>query len=135
MKTKEIPSAWVERGGLRLDCGPYLSGSIEAQVIMERATFRKDSLQSVTDGYNGGIYNGPISAGRRLDSLNTIGIGLEVVEVNRDLSTVWVNMALNSTRKSRSDLRSTVVSVEPEAGVQKAECDQQHFAQSNKNNT
>jgi hypothetical protein len=82
-----------------------------------------------------GIYNGPISAGRRLDSLNSIGIDLEVVEVKRELSTAWVNMALNSTRKSRSDLQSTVASVEPEAGVQKAECDQQHFAQLKKNNT
>jgi hypothetical protein len=82
-----------------------------------------------------GIYNGPISAGRRLDSLNSIGIDLEVVEVKRELSTAWVNMALNSTRKSRSDLQSTVASVEPEAAVQKAECDQQQFAQLKKNNT
>jgi hypothetical protein len=103
--------------------------------------FRKSGVKDlylVRSGQNKGrislgIYNGPVTAGRRRDSLNSIGIDLEVVEVNRDLSTVWVNMALNSAPGSRVELQSTVTSVEPQADVQKAECDQQHIAQSNKN--
>jgi hypothetical protein len=81
-----------------------------------------------------GIYNGPVSARRRLVSLNSIGIDLDVVEVNRDLSTVWLNMALNGAPESQVELQSTVASVEPDAGVQRTECEQQHFAQSDKNN-
>ena len=104
--------------------------------------FRKSGVKDlylVRSGQNKGrislgIYNGPVSAGRRRDSLNSIGIDLEVVEVNRDLSTVWVSMALNSAPGSRMELQSTLAEVEPEAGVQSAECDQQHIAQSNKNN-
>lgn len=104
--------------------------------------FRKSGVKDlylVRSGQNKGrislgIYNGPVSAGRRRDSLNSIGIDLEVVEVNRDLSTVWVSMALNSAPGSRIELQSTLADVEPEAGVQSTECDQQHIAQSNKNN-
>lgn len=30
-QTKVVPSAWLQRNALRLDCGPYLSGAIEAE--------------------------------------------------------------------------------------------------------
>jgi hypothetical protein len=33
MKTKSVPSMWLERDGGRLDCGPYMSGGLEANVL------------------------------------------------------------------------------------------------------
>jgi len=39
MKEKQIrvvPSAWLLESGHRLDCGPYLSGAIEAKVLLAK---------------------------------------------------------------------------------------------------
>ena len=33
---KTIPSAWIEKQGRRLDCGPYMSGSIEAKEMLHK---------------------------------------------------------------------------------------------------
>ena len=59
MKTKAVPSGWLERDGRRLDCGPYMSGALEAKVLLASIRARKDKLPDLTSGYNGGIYNGP----------------------------------------------------------------------------
>ena len=59
MKEKVIPSAWIERDGRCLDCGPYLSGAVEARVLLERLPARCVDLCDLTRGYDGGIYNGP----------------------------------------------------------------------------
>lgn len=59
MKVKTIRSSWLEREGRRLDCGPYLSGALEAKVRLEELACRKDRLADVTRGHGGGIYNGP----------------------------------------------------------------------------
>ncbi|MCB0062186.1 MAG: hypothetical protein KDE19_08730 [Caldilineaceae bacterium] len=59
MKIKTIPSSWISREGRRLDCGPYMSGALETKIRLEELSARKDSLQSLTKGHNGGIYNGP----------------------------------------------------------------------------
>jgi len=62
MREKQIrvvPSAWLEKEGRRLDCGPYLSGAIEAKVLLESLPVTKKPLKRVTKGYDGGIYNGP----------------------------------------------------------------------------
>lgn len=59
MKAKAVPSAWVHRSGLRLDARPFLSGAIEARVIIESGRFRREPLHAVTAGHNGGIFNGP----------------------------------------------------------------------------
>jgi type I restriction enzyme S subunit len=56
-QVKVIPSKWFEDGGHRLDCGPYLSGAIEARELMIK--HRTERLDSLTKGYNGGIFNGP----------------------------------------------------------------------------
>ena len=45
---KAIPSTWLEHNGRRLDCGPYLSGAVEARELMRR--FRTESLEAVTSG-------------------------------------------------------------------------------------
>lgn len=31
-----VMSSWMETNGLRLDSGPYLSGAIEAKVLLEK---------------------------------------------------------------------------------------------------
>ena len=59
MKTKSVPSGWLLRGGRRLDCGPYMSGALEARVRLDRLRVRKDPLSGLTAGHKGGIYNGP----------------------------------------------------------------------------
>ena len=55
-----MPSAWLERQGRRLDCGPYLSGAMEAKALLERLPVRRVELRDLTRGYDGGIYNGPL---------------------------------------------------------------------------
>src|ERR1700733_15548239 len=59
MKAKAIPSGWFERDGRRLDCGPYMSGALEAKMMLERMNDKKERLADLTKGYKGGIYNGP----------------------------------------------------------------------------
>lgn len=59
MKVKSIPSSWISRDGLRLDCNPYIQGGLEARIRLEKLTFRKERLADLTSGHQGGIYNGP----------------------------------------------------------------------------
>jgi type I restriction enzyme S subunit len=60
MIIKEIPSTWIQREGLRLDCGPYKTGAIEAKYKLECLGIEKDSVVKVTKGGIKGI----IHAGR-----------------------------------------------------------------------
>lgn len=61
MKTKSVPSTWLERDGRRLDCGPYMSGALEAKVLLESIRARKDKLQDLTrDGISGIFHAGRI---------------------------------------------------------------------------
>jgi type I restriction enzyme, S subunit len=57
MKTKVIPSGWLQIGGRRLDSGPYLLGALEARLQVERTRARKDRLQDVTFGKMEGIFH------------------------------------------------------------------------------
>ena len=59
MKEKLVPSAWLEQQGRRLDCGPYLSGTIEAKLLLKGLPVRCAELHDLTHGHDGGIYNGP----------------------------------------------------------------------------
>lgn len=59
MKVKSIPSSWLERDGRRLDCNPYMSGALEAKLLLEGLKARKERLEDLTAGFKGGIYNGP----------------------------------------------------------------------------
>jgi type I restriction enzyme, S subunit len=54
---KAIPSSWLDINGRRLDCGPYMSGAIEAIELLKK--HRTEPLKELTAGHNGGIYNGP----------------------------------------------------------------------------
>jgi hypothetical protein len=59
MKVKSIPSRWLSEEGRRFDCGPYMSGAREARDTIESLRVPQQRLDSLTAGYNGGIYNGP----------------------------------------------------------------------------
>lgn len=45
---KAIPSLWLEHNGRRLDCGPYMSGALEAQELLKK--HKIELLEKVTDG-------------------------------------------------------------------------------------
>ena len=57
MKVKHVPSAWIEREGRRLDCGPYLSGALEARMRLEGLPGSCVELCSLTHGHEGGIFH------------------------------------------------------------------------------
>lgn len=48
MKIKEVPSPWITRWGNRLDAGPYLSGAVDARMLMESPRFSSCKLSTVT---------------------------------------------------------------------------------------
>lgn len=54
---KAIPSTWLENNGRRLDCGPYMSGAVEAKELLK--SHPNERLENLTAGHNGGIFNGP----------------------------------------------------------------------------
>lgn len=56
-RCRAVPSSWLENNGRRLDCGPYMSGAIEAKELLKK--IKTESLSSLTSGHCGGIYNGP----------------------------------------------------------------------------
>jgi type I restriction enzyme S subunit len=64
---RAIPSTWLVNNGRRLDCGPYMSGAIEARELLKK--HKTESLESLTSGYNGGIYNGPQFVRNYVDDL------------------------------------------------------------------
>ncbi|HBO3041392.1 methylation-associated defense system restriction endonuclease subunit S MAD5 [Pseudomonas aeruginosa] len=53
---KVVPSIWIEHNGRRLDCGPYVSGAIEARELLSQ--LNTTPLSELTTGHKGGIYNG-----------------------------------------------------------------------------
>jgi len=65
-QTKVIPSKLLLSEGCRLDCGPYLSGAVEARELLKK--HHTERLGSLTVGHNGGIFNGPRFARQYVDS-------------------------------------------------------------------
>ncbi|MDT8421949.1 MAG: hypothetical protein RQ754_16095 [Desulfuromonadales bacterium] len=57
MKIKAITSKWLESNGRRLDCGPYMSGGIEARMLIKKIGF--EPLSDLTHGFSGGIFKAP----------------------------------------------------------------------------
>jgi len=52
---KTVPSTWLEIEGRRLDCGPYMSGAIEAKELLRKLRVSKEPLQDLTaDIYHAG---------------------------------------------------------------------------------
>lgn len=56
-QVKSVPSSWIEKQARRLDCGPYMSGAMEARELLRQLSARKDHLQELTDGGISGIIN------------------------------------------------------------------------------
>ena len=56
-QVKTVPSSWIEKQARRLDCGPYMSGAIEARELLGQIRVRKDHLQDLTEGGISGIIN------------------------------------------------------------------------------
>ena len=54
---RAIPSTWLENNGRRLDCGPYMSGAVEARELLKK--HENEALKNLTGGHEGGIFNGP----------------------------------------------------------------------------
>lgn len=63
-----VRSSWLEEGGRRLDCNPYMSGALEARDALKALKVKKEPLQSLTAGHAGGIYNGPMFVRNYVDS-------------------------------------------------------------------
>jgi hypothetical protein len=59
MRAKTVSSALLHEDGRRLDCGPYMSGALEARALLGKLSERKETLQAVTLGGARGIFNGP----------------------------------------------------------------------------
>jgi type I restriction enzyme S subunit len=58
LKIKTIPVKWLENEGRRLDCGPYMSGAIEAKELLRKLPIKKESLKSMMCGiYHAGRKN------------------------------------------------------------------------------
>jgi type I restriction enzyme S subunit len=55
-----VSSTWLDEGGRRLDCNPYMSGAQEARDALKRLGVNKQPLNTLTVGYSGGIFNGPV---------------------------------------------------------------------------
>lgn len=55
-QVKAVPISWIEHNGRRLDCGPYVSGAIEAKELLSHMS--TTPLMRLTAGHKGGIYNG-----------------------------------------------------------------------------
>ena len=53
---KVVPNIWIENNGRRLDCGPYVSGAIEAKEVLSQ--MGSTPLYELTKGHKRGIYNG-----------------------------------------------------------------------------
>jgi type I restriction enzyme S subunit len=50
VKLKIVRAAWLDEGGRRLDCNPYMSGALEARDTLKRLAAKKDKLRDVTLG-------------------------------------------------------------------------------------
>ena len=48
-KCDTIPSKWLDENGRRLDCGPYMSGAIEAREIINNLRASKEPLSNLTE--------------------------------------------------------------------------------------
>jgi hypothetical protein len=53
-----VMSEWLGEQGYRLDPAPYLSRALEARKLLEQLS-NTEQLSDLTDGYHGGIFNGP----------------------------------------------------------------------------
>jgi RND family efflux transporter MFP subunit len=72
-----------------------------------------------------GVYGDVLNALSREESLRAIGVEVEILEINRELSNYWINLSFNSSPKSQVELQSVAIRLAPEAIVQPVQCSQQ----------
>ncbi|MCP4696036.1 MAG: restriction endonuclease subunit S, partial [Gammaproteobacteria bacterium] len=54
MKVKTIPSTWLVRKGHRFDSKPFISGALEARMILENLAVKKVPLGGLAEIYHAG---------------------------------------------------------------------------------
>lgn len=57
MRIKTIPAVWMRRDGRRFDCGPYMSGALEAKFRLEELACQKNPLVDLCEGGMAGLVN------------------------------------------------------------------------------
>lgn len=94
-RVKIIPSKWIEVGGHRLDCGPYLSGAMEVRELL--SAFDNDLLKDVVIPY--GIFH----AGRESRMwVETAEYGTPFLGSTDILATDLVNLPFISNKQLKS---------------------------------
>jgi len=71
-----------------------------------------------------GFYGSELNAMTRQESLETMGVEVEILEVNRELSTYWIYLSFNSSPNSQFELQTLAMSLAPGASVQLTQCNQ-----------
>ena len=79
LKWKAVRAAWLEEGGRRLDCNPYMSGALEARDTLKQLKTRKDLLRNLTAGYAGGIISAAMDG---QNVVKAIKINTKTLETN-----------------------------------------------------
>jgi len=64
---RPVTARWLVKEGRRFDAGPFLSGAVEARLLLEELDVPKEPLLTLTKGHQGGIYNGPMFKRRYVD--------------------------------------------------------------------
>lgn len=57
MINKSIPISWLVKESRRLDCGPFVKGSLESRIKLENGNFSKEPLSTLTKNGIEGIYH------------------------------------------------------------------------------
>jgi type I restriction enzyme S subunit len=94
---KVVPSAWIEHNGRRLDCGPYVSGAIEARELLSQMS--TTPLMELTTGHKDGIYNGSPFIRNYVDDENH---GVPFLTTSSLLQADLSNLSLLSKRDAHS---------------------------------
>lgn len=94
---KVVPSIWIENNGRRLDCGPYVSGAIEAKELLSH--METTPLARLTAGYKGGIYNGSPFVRNYVEDPNH---GVPFLTTSSLLQADLTNLSLLSKRDAQS---------------------------------
>ena len=96
MKIKVVSSAWLERGGRRLDSQPHLRGGLEARLRLDALEVAKDRLQDLTVGGSAGIYH----AGRKARTwVVDPQLGVPFVSSSRVMAADYSSLPLLSARQ------------------------------------
>ena len=99
---------WLADQGLRLAASPYLSGSYEARKLLERLPGTRP-LSELTDGHDGGIYNGPQF---RRNYVNDLKYGVPFLGSTDIMEADFTNLPLLQAKDAKS-AKLAYLEVEP----------------------